>query len=71
MGKDERENKKGGLGRGRLPPYPVGTILLWCRDAIGVDLLASPSAGAMCCGHALSCAPLCHRGWAIWAPEFA
>jgi hypothetical protein len=25
-GKDERENKKGGLGCGRLPPYPAGAV---------------------------------------------
>jgi hypothetical protein len=31
---------------------------LWHRDATGVDLLASPSAGATCYGHALSCVPL-------------
>jgi hypothetical protein len=40
----KEKNKKGGLGCGRLPPYPVGTIFLWRRDATGVDLLASPSA---------------------------
>jgi hypothetical protein len=28
----------------------------------GVDLLASPSTGAMCCGHALTCMPLCYEG---------
>jgi hypothetical protein len=28
MRKDEREKQKSGIGRGRLPPYPVGTIFL-------------------------------------------
>jgi hypothetical protein len=65
------KNKKGGLRRGRLPLYPMGTVFLYCRDVTGVDLLASPSTGAVDCGHALSCAPLCHRGWAIWAFGFA
>jgi hypothetical protein len=67
----KEKNKKGGLGRGPLPPYPVGTVSLWRRDATGIDLLASPSAGAACCGHASSCAPLCRPGRAIWAPGFA
>jgi hypothetical protein len=26
--KNERQRTKGGLGRGRLPPYPVGTVSL-------------------------------------------
>jgi hypothetical protein len=51
----KEKNKKGGLGCGRLPPYPVKTVSLWCRDAMSVDLLASPSAGATCRGHASSC----------------
>jgi hypothetical protein len=67
----KEKNKKGGLERGRLPPYPMGTVFLWRRDVTGIDLLASPSTGAVWCGHALSCAPLCHRGRAIWAPRFA
>jgi hypothetical protein len=56
----KEKNKKGGLGRDRLPPYLVGTVFLQRRDATGVDLLASPSAGAARYGHALPCAPLCH-----------
>jgi hypothetical protein len=28
MEKDERETQKGGLGCGRLPPYPVGAVSL-------------------------------------------
>jgi hypothetical protein len=28
----------------------------------GIDLLASPFAGATCQGHALTCTPLCHEG---------
>jgi hypothetical protein len=38
---------------------------------MGIDLLDSPSAGATCCGHALSCVLLCHRGWVVRAPRFA
>jgi hypothetical protein len=61
-GRMKEKNKKGGFGRGRLPPYLVGTVFLYHRDATGFDLLASPSAGAACCGHALSYAPLCCLG---------
>jgi hypothetical protein len=68
--KAKEKNKKGGLGCGCLPPYPVGAVPLQHRDATGVDLLASPSAGVTCCGHDSSCAHLCHRGWAVQVPEF-
>jgi hypothetical protein len=33
---------------------------------VGVDLLASPSAGVMCHCHALTCMPLCREdGWRV------
>jgi hypothetical protein len=38
---------------------------------MGVELLASPSVGAMRCGHASSCVGLYRRGWAARVPEFA
>jgi hypothetical protein len=60
--KMKEKNKKGGLRRGRLPPYPVRIVALWPIDAIGIDLLASPSTGVVCCGHASSYVPLCRRG---------
>jgi hypothetical protein len=53
--KQKRKTKKGGLRCGRLPPYLVRAVPLQRRDTTGVDLLASPSAGATCCGHASSC----------------
>jgi hypothetical protein len=46
-------------------------FIMQCRDVMGIELLASPSAGAMRCGHASSCVHLCRRGWAARAPEFA
>jgi hypothetical protein len=45
-------------------------FIMQCRDVIGIELLASPSAGAMRCGHASSCVLLCHRGWAACVPKF-
>jgi hypothetical protein len=56
------KNKKGGLGRGRPPPYLVGAVPLWCGDVLGIDLLASPSNGVTCRGHALTCTSLCREG---------
>jgi hypothetical protein len=37
---------------------------------MGIDLLASPSAGAMRCGHALSYVLLYHQGWVALVPGF-
>jgi hypothetical protein len=66
----KEKNKKDGLRRGRLPPYPVG-IVFPIAQRCNRRLLASLSAGAACCGHASSYAPLCCQGRAIWAPKFA
>jgi hypothetical protein len=69
--KDDRENKKGGLRCGRLPPYPTGAVSPVVQRATCIDLLASPSAGATCWGHASSRAPLCRRGRAVRVLGFA
>jgi hypothetical protein len=61
-GRMKEKNKKGGLERGRPRPYPVGAVPLWCGDVLDVDLLSPLSAGVTCCGHALTCMPLCHEG---------
>jgi hypothetical protein len=57
----KKKDKKGGLGRSRPPPYPVGAIFLWRGVMRGVDLLASPFIGATCWSHALTCTSLCHE----------
>jgi hypothetical protein len=54
------KNKKHGIRRGRPPLYLVGAVSLQCVR--GVDLLASPSAGATCRDHALTCTSLCREG---------
>jgi hypothetical protein len=70
-GKNERERqKKGGLERGRPPPYPVGAVPFYRGDMWGIDLLASPSVGATCHGHALTCMPLWHEGGRCVRPSF-
>jgi hypothetical protein len=58
----KEKDKKGGLERGHPPPYLVGAVPLWHGDVRGIDLLASPSAGVTCHGHALTCTPLCREG---------
>jgi hypothetical protein len=39
-------------------------------DMRGIDLLASPSVGATCHGHALTCMPLFHEGGQCVRPGF-